>query len=123
MSGINLNSNVENEEVVTREEVSNIVTGAMGGISVGEEYIPGTNIRKPRWRGINESDEEYVNYLSDYYGRYFPQTSEENRVVNGFYHFRKEEIVQDLPIYSMQESRYAGAMTDEQIQESINKLR
>lgn len=32
-----------------------------------QEYIPGTNILRPRGRGIFESDEDYVNYLRDYY--------------------------------------------------------
>ena len=111
------------EASITHEEVSDVITGAMNSINVGEEYIAGTNIRKPRYRGIYETDEEYEHYLSDYYGQYFPQAVIEDRVVDGFYHFRREEIIQDLPIHSLQESRYTGVMTDEQIQESRNKLR
>ena len=36
-----------------------------------EDLIPGTNFKKPRARGINESDEEYVSYLEEYYKEIF----------------------------------------------------
>ena len=39
------------------------------------EYIPGTNIPKPRDRGVYETDEEYVEFLKNYYEQYFPNTS------------------------------------------------
>lgn len=35
------------------------------------EYIPGTNFKKPRVRENNESDEEYVTYLENYYESIF----------------------------------------------------
>ena len=41
----------------------------------GDEYIPGTNIYKPRDRKTYETDEEYVNYLDEYYGKYFPNSN------------------------------------------------
>lgn len=34
--------------------------------------IPGTNIKKPRDRKINETNEEYNKYLENYYEKYFP---------------------------------------------------
>ena len=37
-----------------------------------EEFIPGTNIHKPRERGVYESDEEYVEFLREFYHRHFP---------------------------------------------------
>lgn len=78
------------------------------------EFIPGTTIRKPRFRGDYETDEEYVNYLENYYNRYFPQASQTNRNIDrnnninpdGTYRLVREQIVQDLPINSRQESRY-----------------
>ena len=36
-----------------------------------DEFIPGTNVRKPRPRNSNETDEEYLAYLDKYYGSYF----------------------------------------------------
>ena len=39
-------------------------------------YIPGTDILKPRNRGVFETDEEYVKYLEDYYAKYFPNSNE-----------------------------------------------
>ena len=38
-----------------------------------DEYIPGTNIRRPRYRRVDETDEEYERFLEDYYNRVFPQ--------------------------------------------------
>ena len=78
------------------------------------EFIPGTTIRKPRFRGDYETDEEYVDYLENYYNRYFPQASQTNRNIDrnnninpyGTYRLVREQIVQDLPINSRQESRY-----------------
>jgi len=43
----------------------------------GSEYIPGTNIWKPRDRGVYESDEDYVAYLNAYYSLYFPDVTEQ----------------------------------------------
>ena len=37
-----------------------------------EDYIPGTNIHKPRGRGIYETDEEYVEFLREFYHKHFP---------------------------------------------------
>lgn len=42
-----------------------------------QELIPGTNIPRPRYRGVYETDEEYVEYLKNYYGEYFPELSKE----------------------------------------------
>ena len=41
-----------------------------------DKYISGTKILKPRNRGIFETDEEYENYLKDYYSKYFPESKE-----------------------------------------------
>ena len=38
------------------------------------------------------------------------------------YSLKKDEIIQDLPIYSKEESRFKGRMTDEEIRESQIKL-
>lgn len=42
------------------------------------ELVPGTNIPKPRYRDSNESDEDYVAYLKDYYSKYFPEIGYES---------------------------------------------
>ncbi|MBR3211208.1 MAG: hypothetical protein IKF71_04655 [Bacilli bacterium] len=36
-----------------------------------DEFIPGTNFKRPRYRGNDETDEEYVSFLKDYYSRLF----------------------------------------------------
>ena len=46
-----------------------------------QEFIPGTNIPRPRNRGEEdpyETDEQYVEYLRDYYNNYFPNVNDEN---------------------------------------------
>ena len=47
-----------------------------------EEYIPGTDIRRPRGRETYETDEEYVEFLERFYNHYFPN-SNENINTNG----------------------------------------
>ena len=39
------------------------------------EYIPGTNILKPRDRYPYETDNEYIDYLAAYYEQFFPQSN------------------------------------------------
>ena len=46
-------------------------------------YIPGTNILKPRNRGYEETDEEYVKYLEEYYNKYFPKESKGLMTIDG----------------------------------------
>ncbi len=36
--------------------------------------FPGTNVPKPRFRNYNESNEEYIQFLQEYYSVYFPET-------------------------------------------------
>lgn len=47
---------------INREEISSMLD---------DEFIPGTNVRKPRPRNSSETDEEYLEYLDKYYGSYF----------------------------------------------------
>ena len=42
---------------------------------------------------------------------------------NTTYHLTRNEIIQDLPIYSTQETRYKGIMTDAEIEESKEKIK
>lgn len=39
---------------------------------LNDDYIPGTNIRKPRDKKPNETEAEYLEYLESYYASYFP---------------------------------------------------
>lgn len=112
---------VDEEVIVSDDDVNDAMDEAMDDISL-DEFIPGTRIRKPRYRDPYETDEEYVAYLAEYYGRYFPQAQQETRE-NTTYHLTKDEIIQDLPIHSQEPSRYTGVMTDDEIEVSRNKLR
>lgn len=38
---------------------------------LNDDYIPGTNVRKPRPKNPGETDDEYLDYLDRYYGQYF----------------------------------------------------
>lgn len=38
---------------------------------LNDDYIPGTNVRKPRPKNPGETDDEYLDYLDKYYGQYF----------------------------------------------------
>ena len=60
-----------------------------------EEYIAGTTIRRPRARGIYETDEEYVAFLERYYNYYFPEATQQT---NTTYSLTRDQIIQDPPI-------------------------
>ena len=46
------------------------------------EYIPGTNVKKPRNRELYESDEEYSNYLENYYNEHADEFKNEDTSVD-----------------------------------------
>lgn len=84
---------------------------------VDESYISGTNIPKPRLMNIDETEEEYAKYLEQYYTYYFPKCNK------GLYSKNKDDIIQDLGMYSTEEQIYnASGMTDEEILASQRKI-
>lgn len=66
-----------------------------------DEYIDGTNIRKPRNRGIYETDEEYVEFLENFYNHHFNQNREDTT-----YGLTGDQIIQDPPIFQREESLF-----------------
>lgn len=46
---------------------------ADGSLDYGEGFIQGTNIHVPREKKVNETEEEYLAYLDQYYSKYFPE--------------------------------------------------
>lgn len=64
------------------------------------KYIPGTNIEKPRDRYLGETDEHYVEFLRDYYSKYFPETkglavsSNEEKGIVPFGAYKDDSITQ-----------------------------
>ena len=94
----------EGDMPVTNLYVEEVVGEGLEKIELDDlySYIPGTLIKKPRSRYDDESDEEYLDYLGNYYSKYYPkavQNANEYRLV-------KSDIIQDLPIYSLEPSRY-----------------
>ena len=61
-----------------------------------EEYIAGTTIRRPRARGIYETDEEYVAFLERYYNYYFPEATQQS---DSTYGLTRDQVIQDPPIH------------------------
>lgn len=41
-------------------------------VMLDDEYIPGTNVRKPRAQKLGETSDEYLEYLERYYASFFP---------------------------------------------------
>ena len=80
--------NTNNQEVIENNTPSNnVLIDQTTSNTVNQEviengeYIPGTNILKPRDIKPNESNEEYIEYLANYYEQHFPQqntTSQHN---------------------------------------------
>lgn len=88
---------IENEEILEVEENDD----TFGEEDFSEEFISGTTIRRPRGRGIYETDEDYVSFLEKYYSHYFPTASKNSSVVygmfdDGTYRLDKEHIIQDM---------------------------
>ncbi len=82
-----------------------------------EEYIAGTNMKKPHDRDIYETDEEYIEYLKNYYDNIF------NNDKNSTYHLIKSQIIQDLPINSKEESIFETlGMSEEEILDAQNNI-
>lgn len=52
--------------------LENITTNGISPEDTKEELIPGTNIKRPRDRKENETDEEYESFLENYYKIVFP---------------------------------------------------
>jgi len=65
-----------------------VVTTPKTNVENKDEYIPGTTILKPRYRGIYETDKEYEIYLKNYYDKYFPKQTQESSKTE----FQKEEL-------------------------------
>lgn len=65
-------SEINNDTILIEDSSnqSNIIPGNENG-----EYIPGTNILKPRNRYPYETDNEYIDYLAGYYEQFFPQNN------------------------------------------------
>lgn len=75
------NTNIPSEEVENNINAnSHTTTGdnEMAMTSDTNEYIPGTNIRKPRNRGPYESDSDYAEYLRNYYDKNFGPTQNQS---------------------------------------------
>ena len=58
-------------EDVVRDVIDTPQERVFGPEDESEELIPGTNFHKPRARGIYETDEEYVEFLKEYYDHIF----------------------------------------------------
>lgn len=65
-----------------------------------EGFIAGTTIRRPRYRGDYETDQEYIEFLRRYYEHYFPYAEVFS---NTTYRLTRDQIIQDLPIYSRED--------------------
>ena len=57
-------------------------TGLDFRIDIPDEYIPGTNVLKPRSRDPYETDEEYVEFLKEYYDEFLTKKDEVEEFVS-----------------------------------------
>lgn len=46
-------------------------------VMLDDEYIPGTDVKKPRARKPGESEDHYLSYLEKYYATYLPNNGKE----------------------------------------------
>ena len=80
----NPSSNNEDEQTTNNNDIEEnndfSVEIANQQLESNPDYIPGTNIPRPRYRGVYETDEEYTEYLEEYYNRVFQQQEENNNI-------------------------------------------
>lgn len=82
--------------------------------------IAGTTIRKPKSKKQQEKEQEYKERIDSYYEEYLPQAIKET---TSTYRLTKNQIIQDLPIDSLEEQVFnAKGMSEEEIEEARRKL-
>ena len=69
----NIEVNRQPAQTIEPEQAYNFMDEEISQEDTIDEYIPGTNIRKPRYRNLYETDEEYERFLENYYSRYFTE--------------------------------------------------
>lgn len=86
-----------------------------------QELIPGTNIPRPRYREPYETDESYVEYLREYYSKYFPEVDKDQVANNQTFQFDLESPEKESE-HSTVEAVEASDEQDEEknAQESID---
>ena len=125
------NQNTNNNDNTTVEETTDnneIVEGNNNDqpLESGTNNIPGTNIPKPRYRGVYETDEEYEQFLEDYYNRVF-QHEEENKDTNQNNNQRNdlEEMINEeefIPGTNIPKPRYRKVNeTDEEYEQFLEE--
>ena len=92
-----------------------------------QKYAKKHGISEPRAKGLYESNKAYLNYLSQYAKDNNIKTKKASpekstSMSDTTYRLKKDQIIQDLPIYSKEPSRYQGRMPDEEIKQSRIKL-
>ena len=92
-----------------------------------EAYAEKHSIPAPRRKKLYESCLDYLSYLKKYakdnnIKKNKKQQTQSTSAIRTAYGLKKEQIVQDLPINSKEQSRYRSAMTEDEIRESRIKL-
>lgn len=92
-----------------------------------EIYAQKYNISSPRRKKTYESCIDYINYLKKYakdnnIKKDKIQQTQSTSIITTTYSIKKDNIIQDLSINTKEESRYQGAMTDDEITVSRIKL-
>ena len=99
-------------------------------------YYPNTFVPRPREQSPLEDMEQYNAFLTNEYGRrvseaqYRPENTESQTREQAYtyirepapYRLTRDQIIQDLPINSPEESRYQGGMTDEEIEAARQQI-
>ena len=99
-------------------------------------YYTNTFVPRPREQSPLEDMEQYNAFLTNEYGRrvseaqYWPENTESQTREQAYtyirepapYRLTRDQIIQDLPINSLEESRYQGRMTDEEIEAARRQI-
>ena len=86
-------------------------------------YILGTDVRRPRARGTYETDEEYVEFLREYYEYFFPNTKPITVHMYNDYVFKEDDFQDELiPGTDIRKPRMRGIYeTDEEYEAFLQR--
>lgn len=87
-----------------------------------QELIPGTNIPRPRYREPYETDESYVEYLREYYSKYFPEVDKDQVANNQTFQFDLESPEKESEHSTVEAVEASDEQTDEEIKLDIDQV-
>ena len=123
-----LYGNFTYEDYIANEDIQNTLKGL--GIDIDKFCMKKKD--KSLFKKLFNTTKENKKLATEKKGSFPPFTeptetktinNKDEKVESFIYRLRKEQIIQDLPINSKEESRYSGLMSEQEIKESQEKIK